>query len=206
MTGLVTGYSLVMPSSVVRVVRTDHGRLSRLLRRVVTPGPSQDRWRAELLALLQAHRAGERAVLGDDALAAAGPEVVEAARAMHALDPDLERCTRLLQDADPASPALTRAGHDLAALLDRHDALAGTLLDGLEAASARREVRALGGAYVAARDADLADHGVTGPPPRRLDLPRAELYEMARRAGIEGRSAMSRGQLITELLRRQPHH
>ena len=61
----------------------------------------------------------------------------------------------------------------------------------------------LGGRYERRRDEELRESEGQTPPPRRLDLTRAELYELARRAGIEGRSGMSRDQLISELQRRQ---
>jgi hypothetical protein len=68
---------------------------------------------------------------------------------------------------------------------------------------ARKEVRRLGGLYADRRDQVLHEEGEADPPPRRLDLSRAELYELAKKAGIAGRSAMSRKDLIAELQRRQ---
>lgn len=192
-----------MPSSIVRVVRTDHERLPRLLRRVVTAGPSQDRWRAELLQLLHAHRAAERAVLTPEVLAPAGGGAAQAVADLAALDGDLEDAARDLEVADLRSPSLPSLGDRLMDLVARHAALAETVISTLEAAVARKQVRLLGGAYEAARDNALHAEGAAEPPPRRLDLPRAELYELAKKAGIEGRSAMSRGELIAELQQRQ---
>lgn len=192
-----------MPSSVVRVVRTDHERLPRLLRRVMTPGPSQDRWRAELLQLLHAHRAAERAVLTRQAVADAGSDAVGALTDLDAFDAELDSAARDLEDADLASPGLIVLGDRLGSLIDRHAVMADAVLVPLEATVPRKQVRLLGGAYQGARDEALHEEGATEPPPRRLDLPRAELYELARRAGIEGRSAMSRGELIAELQQHQ---
>jgi hypothetical protein len=67
----------------------------------------------------------------------------------------------------------------------------------------RKQMRELGGRYADVRDEALRDEGADEPPPRRLDVSRAELYELAKRAGIEGRSSMSRRDLINELQRRQ---
>jgi hypothetical protein len=194
-----------MPSSITRVVRDDHARLPRLLRRVVRPGPSQERWREELLRLLHAHRTAERAVLTSEALAPAGDAAGAAARDLEALDRDLGDAVQALADSPPDSPGLAGLGERLGTLLDQHADLSDRLLAALEAAVTRKQVRLLGGRYTDARDAALQDDGATEPPPRRLDLPRAELYELARKAGIEGRSAMSRGELIAELLQRQQH-
>ena len=85
--------------------------------------------------------------------------------------------------------------------LDGHDPLHRVLAP-LESAVARKEIRLLGGEYESRRDDHLLRLGADEPPPRRLDLSRAELYELARRHGIEGRSAMSRRDLIAELQRR----
>jgi hypothetical protein len=193
-----------MPSSITRVVRDDHARLPRLLRRVVTPGPSQDRWRDELLRLLHAHRAAERSVLTAEAVAPAGGAVGAVAE-LDALDVDLDAAVQELADSPFDPPALTPLGDRLGTLLAQHAGLCDRLLDSLEAVVARKQVRSLGGRYTEVRDAALHDDGAAEPPPRRLDLPRAELYELARKAGIEGRSAMSRGELIAELQQLQQH-
>jgi hypothetical protein len=194
-----------MPSSITRVVRDDHARLPRLLRRVVRPGPSQARWRDELLRLFHAHRVAERSVLTAEAVAPAGDVAGTAALDLDALDRDLGDAVQALADSPLDSPALAALGERLATLLDQHAASSDRLLHALEGAVARKQVRLLGGSYTTARDAVLQDDGAAEPPPRRLDLPRAELYELARKAGIEGRSAMSRGELIAELQQRQQH-
>ncbi len=194
-----------MPSSITRVVRDDHERLPRLLRRVVRPGPSQERWREELLRLLHAHRTAERTVLTSDVLAPAGDVARIAALDLDALDRDLGDAVQALADSPLDSPALSGLGERLGTLLAQHAASSDRLLHALEDAVPRKQVRLLGGRYTEARDAVLQDDGAAEPPPRRLDLPRAELYELARKAGIEGRSAMSRGELIAELQQRQQH-
>ena len=93
-----------MPSSITRVVRDDHERLPRLLRRVVRPGPSQERWREELLRLLHAHRTAERTVLTSDVLAPAGDVARIAALDLDALDRDLGDAVQALADSPLDSP------------------------------------------------------------------------------------------------------
>jgi hypothetical protein len=192
-----------MPSSIVRLTVTDHDRVLRLLRRVVTPGPSQGRWRDEAVRLLRAHRAAEIAVLTPDAVRPAGAEADRAMADLGALDGALDEATDLLAAAEVPSPALIDLGARIESVLGQHAAtLDLRVLQPLEAAVPRKEIRILGGRYAEVRDTDLQDLGGEEPPPRRFDLPRAELYELARKAGIEGRSAMSRSELIAELRRR----
>jgi hypothetical protein len=175
----------------------------RLVRRVVTEGPSQHRWRDELVALVCAHRDAEREVLTGDVLAAA-PGTTAAVEELGRSDAEVARVTADLAAAE--QPAfLAEIGQRLGRLLEAHaTTLRDQVLAPLESAVARKEVRRLGGLYEARRDESLRSHGADAPPPRRLDLSRAELYELARKAGVEGRSAMSRGDLIAELQRRQP--
>lgn len=188
-----------MASSIRRLTTLDHQRLYRLLRRMCTPGPNQPRWREEFVGLLAAHRAAERdcvvpeIVTHLEPLSAAARELTEDDVPLDRLAAQVERLD--LHDADLAAlqePAETLlAGHALR--------WGERLMYPLEALVARGELRRLGGAYEKHRDEALAGAGVTQSPPRRLDLSRAELYELARRAGIEGRSAMTRGQLIDQL-------
>jgi hypothetical protein len=190
-----------VPSSISRLTALDHARLHRLLRRVVTEGPSQSRWREEALHLLAAHRVAEREVLTPEALRPAGPETLAAAEELNRADDDLDRAAAAVAAVPIPSPDLTSLGDRLAALVARHADLTHRVLAPLESAVARKEIRLLGGAYESRRDDHLLRLGADEPPPRRLDLSRAELYELARRHGIEGRSAMSRRDLIAELQR-----
>ena len=186
-----------MPSSIRRLTALDHGRLSRLLRRALAPGPSQDRWRTEFVGLLRAHRVAERDhVL--PAVVAGVPALAQVARDLAQDDVELDRIADEVERA--GGPELQdRVGRALDAHTRRW---AVELMAPLEDAVPRLEVRRLGGAYEQERDARLADQGVVEAPPRRLDLSRAELYELARRAGIDGRSSMTRGQLIAALQER----
>lgn len=191
-----------MPSSISRLTALDHARLHRLLRRVVTEGPSQNRWREDALHLLAAHRVAEREVLTPEALRPAGPDALAAAQDLDRADEELDRAAAAVAAAAVPSADLTALGDQLAALVAQHADLTHRVLAPLESAVARKEIRLLGGAYENRRDEHLLRLGADEPPPRRLDLSRAELYELARRQGIEGRSAMSRRDLIAELQRR----
>lgn len=179
----------------------DHERLGRLLRRMCSPGPSQDRWRAEFLGLLRAHRGAERTVVVGhviDNVASLAP----AAREQSHADDGLDRLDQRLRATDLGTADLATVATETEALLRHHaDSWADRLMAPLEGTVARGVMRRLGGDYARRRDELLTSEGVIQTPPRRLDLSRAELYELARRAGIEGRSSMTRGQLIDELQR-----
>ena len=114
------------------------------------------------------------------------------------------RPSRRVEAVDLDATDLEAAGAALAAELGRHAALlADRVLAPMTEAMPRKQMRELGGRYTDIRDAVLRDEGADEPPPRRLDVSRAELYELAKRAGIEGRSSMSRRDLINELQRQQ---
>lgn len=193
------GYPALMPSSIVRVAALDHDRLRRLVRRACTEGPSQARWRDELVGLVEGHRAAE-----DEALGGADPAVPpDALDSLRRVDADLDAATAALAAITVPSAEIADAGRRFQAALTAHvDELDGRLLQALGNTAPRKELRRLGGMYAARRDRALHDRGAVEPP-RRLDVSRAELYELARRAGIEGRSSMSRRDLIAELERRQ---
>lgn len=171
----------------------------RLARRMCAPGPSQHRWRDELVALMRAHLAAER----DELLA----EPVVNRLGVGPVDPDAAALDQLAVDIEASDLTAADVGQLCARVqrvLEAHAAaLRSNVLDCLEGEVARKELRRLGGCYVARRDAEMS-RGSAGAPPRTLDRSRAELYEMARRVGIQGRSSMTRTQLINAL-RRQAH-
>lgn len=191
-----------MPSSIVRLTALDHERIERLVRRASSPGPSQDRWRDELAHLILAHLDAEHEALSPESLAPAGPATAGAVQDLAQLDAELRDLAEDLGRAAAAGDELPKLAAEVLRVLAVHAELLGKVLVPLEAVVARKEIRRLGGVYETARDQRLHELGEAEPPPRRLDLSRAELYELARKAGIEGRSSMSRRELIEELQRR----
>jgi len=191
-----------MPSSIARLTATDHERLLRLIRRACAPGPSQERWRVELAHLLRAHSAAEADTLDDATVAAAGSAATAALDELRRVDAELVDALFRLESAQPGAADLEAAGAALVADLGRHaDLLADRVLAPMTETLPRKQMRELGGRYAQVRDGALRAEGADEPPPRRLDVSRAELYELAKRAGIEGRSSMSRRDLINELQR-----
>jgi hypothetical protein len=192
-----------MPSSVARLVGQDHERLIRLLRRACSAGPNQARWRTEFAVLLRAHRAAEQTeVLGQLAhVEDLGDAAARLARADVVLDELADEVERGAIGNDAFSDLCRRAEQTVRS----HGESLRDVLTRLDQAVGRKEMRRLGGLYQAGRDGRLEDERPHRPPPRRLDVSRAELYELAKRAGIEGRSGMSRDELINELQRRPNH-
>ena len=194
-----------MPSSVARLVGLDHERMIRLLKRACQQGPNQQRWRDEFAVLLRAHRVAER----DELLAEVGrvlPELGPEASRQNQTDRDLDRLAEEVADADVSAQDFTDlCGRTRDAVAAHGEALRVAVMEPLARTVGRKEMRILGGRYERRRDEELRESAGQTAPPRRLDLSRAELYELAKRAGIEGRSGMSRDQLISELRRRQNH-
>lgn len=193
-----------MPSSIARLTATDHERMLRLVRRACTPGPSQHRWREELVHLVRAHRAAEEETLTDEVVSAVGAGAAEALSDVRSQDARIDAALDRLSAAPDDGPGTAALQDELTALMTRHgDVLAADVLAPMTDALPRKQMRELGGSYADLRDRALRAEGADEPPPRRLDVSRAELYELAKRAGIEGRSSMSRRDLIHELQRRQ---
>ncbi len=194
-----------MPSSVARLVGLDHERMIRLLKRACSQGPNQQRWRDEFAALLRAHRLAERDELLAEVVRAL-PELGPRASQQNQTDRDLDEVAEEVANADISAldfPDLCARARK--AVTAHGDALRAEVIEPLAKIIGRKEMRQLGGRYESRRDQELRDSDGQAPPPRRLDVSRAELYELAKRAGIEGRSGMSRHQLISELQRRQHH-
>ena len=177
----------------------------RLLKRACAQGPNQQRWRDEFTALLRAHRAAER----EELLAEVGrvlPELGPVASRQNQTDRDLDRLAEEVADADVSAEEFADlCGRTRDAVAAHGEALRVAVVEPLGQTVSRKEMRMLGGRYERRRDEELRESEGQTPPPRRLDVTRAELYELARRAGIEGRSGMSRDQMISELQRRQNH-
>lgn len=198
------GTCRAMPSSIARLAATDHERLLRLIRRACAPGPSQQRWRDELAHLLRAHLAAESDTLRPDVLSAASHRAVAAKPGLEAVNEQLVTTLEQLESTPLDGEQMDGAGDRLTGALRRHaEVLADEVLAPMTEHLPRKQMRELGGRYAEVRDSTLRAEGADEPPPRRLDISRAELYELAKRAGIEGRSSMSRRDLIQELQRRQ---
>ena len=171
-----------MPSSVARLVGLDHERMIRLLKRACQQGPNQQRWRDEFAVLLRAHRVAER----DELLAEVGrvlPELGPEASRQNQTDRDLDRLAEEVADADVSAQDFTDlCGRTRDAVAAHGEALRVAVMEPLARTVGRKEMRSLGGRYERRRDEELRESAGQTAPPRRLDLSRAELYELAKKA------------------------
>lgn len=192
-----SGYPRTVGTNAVRLLQADHRRIGELVRRLGRSYRAGESLRVEAAAELRAHVEATRAVLlpfAADRQVAPGtgdgdPE--------EALLKGLIACAAELGDArDPVPAELARR---LATAWDQHVEREGPLLTGLRETVEVHRLRMLGDALRRSRDSALrtALRGTS-----RLNRPvatRAELYERARRLGIEGRSSMTRGELQSAL-------
>lgn len=187
-----------MARNVIHLLASDRRHIRELFLRALRGRGSRDAHRHELVAALQAHLWASR----DEVHAF----VVSRRPASHE---DVDALAGACDDLLAGASALTDGGGG-AARDDHVRELRGRyedyvrreqhLLDGLSDAVEVPRLRELGGAYCRRRDGHARSrHALAGRVPRRLDMPRADLYEQARRARIPGRSAMSREELIAAL-------
>ena len=181
-----------MGTNAVRLVQADHRRIGELVRRLGRSYRAGESLRVQATAELRAHLEATGAVLLPFAAdrQVTPPDMADRYEALLA---GLGACVAELGEARDPVPA-ELAGR-LAAVWSEHVECERPLLDGLDEAVEVHRLRILGDALRRSRDSALrtALRGTS-----RLNRPvatRAELYERARRMGIEGRSSMSRAEL-----------
>jgi hypothetical protein len=179
-------------TNAVRLVQADHRRIGELVRRLGRSYRAGESLRVQATAELRAHVEATRVILLPFA-AERQATPSGATERYEALLDGLVACAAELGEApDPVPAELARR---LAATWDQHVEWERPLLDGLGEVVEVHRLRILGDALGRSRDSALRT-GLRGTS--RLNRPmatRAELYERARRMGIEGRSSMSRAEL-----------
>jgi hypothetical protein len=179
-------------TNAVRLVQADHRRIGELVRRLGRSYRAGESLRVQATAELLAHVEATRAALLPFA---ADRQVTppDLADRYEVLLEGLDACAAELGESPDPVPA--ELAQRLAATWSEHVECERPLLAGLDAAVEVHRLRILGDALRRSRDAArrTALRGTS-----RLNRPvatRAELYERARRIGIEGRSSMSRAEL-----------
>ncbi|MGN6331885.1 MAG: hemerythrin domain-containing protein [Motilibacteraceae bacterium] len=197
-----------MARNVLHLLRTEHRRLNEALLRAERGRGSRARARDEAVSGILAHVHACHAVLHP---AAAGHHAGEASGAdrldhLRQDDDGLLSTALELAPADPLQSGFRERATACLQALDRHARSEEHLLDECLHDVDVVRLRDFGAHYLRARDAELKHASPVSAPPRRLDVPRADLYEQARKAGVPGRSSMSREQLIAALADRSAPH
>lgn len=157
-----------MAVDITLVLRTEHRRLRQLIERCGRPRRGFGDPVADLRVALLAH------------VAAARSEVYPVVGA----EDDLDRVLDVAARPAPSREDLVEAARETLAVEQQ---VVETLADALEPGRRRR----IGKAFRVRRDTELRRAG----SPRRRHRSQTELYELARRAGVEYRSNMTQAQL-----------
>ena len=158
-----------MAVDITLVLSSEHRRLRRLIDRCGRPQRGFGDPVADLRAALLAH------------VSAAGTEVYP----IVPIEMDLDRLLDVASAAQSSREDLVEAAEKVIAV--EQSQVVGVLADAVEPGRRRR----MGRAFRARRDASLRRAG----PPRRRLRSQTELYELARRAGVQHRSDMTQAQL-----------
>ena len=175
-----------MGRSIVESIDRDHERLTQVIGRLGSASRGRKGLGNQLRTLWVGHLRAETAVacrvVGHDGYAAT------------------EQGAMLALDALAAGASDPRFLTDLQVWLVEHIAdVRCSVIARLRAESGRGRLEQLASAYEHRMAVEAAALRPVRSTPRRLDRSRTELYEQARRAGIVGRSAMTREELIEAL-------
>lgn len=194
-----------MARNVLHLLRTEHRRLNQALLRAERGRGSRARARDEAVSGILAHVHACHATLHPAAGEHRGGDA-DRLEQLRRDDDALLSAAGELGPADPLQPGFRELATACLQALDRHarseEHLLEECLQDLEVV----RLRDFGAQYLRARDGELKHASPVSAPPRRLDVPRADLYEQARKAGVPGRSSMSREQLIAALADRTAAH
>lgn len=190
------GYSTAMGTNAVRLIRSEHRRISDLLSRL----NGRHRGGAELPVRVAHELSAHVTACRDCLLPFADARLSVDGAVAESLDELAAAAQRLRDEAGEPMDAA-----ELVATMRRHvDTEESHVLQPLEEAASVDRLRRLGESFRRTRDSALR---AAGDPRRRHARPtpsRAELYEHARFREIAGRSAMSRAELLEAL--REPSH
>ena len=184
-----------MGANVIRLVRTDHRRITDLTERLGRRYRAGESLPTQLSTEIRAHAVASMDCLlpfAEDRVAELGPEYAETLV-------DLAAAAARLEDSSShrvPAPVVEQVNSAMRRHIDVEESVVFNELD--HAVSVER-LRLLGEAFKRGRDAALKSQGERVGRYARPRVSRAELYERARYRGIAGRSAMSRSELLSAL-------
>lgn len=183
-----------MGANVIRLVRTDHRKITDLTRRLGRRYRAGESLPAQISTEIRAHAVASGDCLlpfAEDRVDDLDPEYAET------LD-ELTDAAAALEDAsDPVPPEVVEQVNS--AVRHHIDVEEAAVLDQLDNTVSVERLRLLGEAFKRGRDAARKARGERVGKYSRPRVSRAELYERARYRGIAGRSAMSRSELLSAL-------
>ncbi|HEX6326517.1 MAG TPA: hypothetical protein VFZ72_08085 [Jiangellaceae bacterium] len=183
-----------MGANVIRLVRTDHRRITDLTGRLGRRYRAGESLPAQISTEIRAHAVASGDCLlpfAEDRVADLDPAYAET------LDELTAAATELENASDPVPlPVVEQVTSAVRRHIDVEEA---TVLDQLDNTVSVERLRLLGETFKRGRDAALKARGERAGKYSRPRVSRAELYERARYRGIAGRSAMSRSELLSAL-------
>lgn len=183
-----------MGANVIRLVRTDHRRIRDLTDRLGRRYRAGEALPARVVGELAAHVDASTATLlpfAESRIPGLEPAYE------HTLDELAAAAAELEDAAHPVPPAVV--GMLLAAVTEHIAIEERTVLQPLDEEVSVERLRMLGESFRRSRDSRLKAKGDAAKRYHRPPASRAELYERARYRGIEGRSTMSRSELLSAL-------
>jgi hypothetical protein len=183
-----------MGANVIRLVRTDHRRISDLVKRLGRRYRAGESLPAQVSSTLRAHADASADCLlpfAADRLAELDAGYGESLDELAAAAAELETA-----DHPVPSPIVDRV---TTAVRDHVEVEESAVLQQLGGNVNVERLRLLGETFKRGRDAALKAQGEQVGRYSRPRVSRAELYERARYRGIAGRSAMSRSELLSAL-------
>ncbi len=183
-----------MGANVIRLVRTDHRRITDLTERLGRRYRAGESLPAQLSTEIRAHAVTSVDCLlpfAEDRVTELDPQYAETLDELAAAADELESCLH---------PVPAPVVEQVTSAVRRHiDVEEATVLDELDKAVSVERLRLLGETFKRGRDAALKAQGERVGRYTRPRVSRAELYERARYRGIAGRSAMSKSELLSAL-------
>ena len=183
-----------MGANVIRLVRTDHRRITDLTGRLDRRYRAGEALPTQISTEIRAH-----AVASGDCLLPFAQDRVDDLDPAYAetLDELTSVAAELENAPDPVpSPLIEQVTSAVRRHIDVEEA---AVLDQLDNTVTVERLRLLGEAFKRGRDAPRKARGERVGKYSRPRVSRAELYERARYRGIAGRSAMSRSELLSAL-------
>ncbi|HEU4540270.1 MAG TPA: hypothetical protein VFR23_04010 [Jiangellaceae bacterium] len=183
-----------MGANVIRLVRTDHRRITDIADRLGRRYRAGESLPAQLGTEIRAHAVASGDCLlpfAEDRITKLDPAYAET------LDELVAAAEELENSPHPVPPPVVER---VTTAVRRHiEVEEAAVLDELDQTVTVERLRLLGETFKRGRDAALKAQGEWVAKYSRPRVSRAELYERARYRGIAGRSAMSRSELLSAL-------